>query len=101
MDTTHANELDRSILVKWANPHAVHMLLMRSLIKEVSFSWLAFQGASQLSSLVQILTGFFKKSSVYFQRKHFIGFYHLITTTSPGWAENSWPGWVKKKKKKS
>ena len=43
MDTTHANELDRSILVKWANPHAVHMLLMHSLIKEVSFSWLAFQ----------------------------------------------------------
>ena len=50
MDTTHANELDRSILVKWANPHAVRMLLMHSLIKEVSFSWLAFQGASQGTS---------------------------------------------------
>ena len=49
MDTTHANELDRSILVKWANPHAVHMLLMHSLIKEVSFSWLAFQGASHVT----------------------------------------------------
>ena len=49
MDTTQANELDRSILVKWANPHAVHMLLMHSLIKEVSFSWLAFQGASHVT----------------------------------------------------
>ena len=49
MDTTHANELDRSILMKWANPHAVHMLLMHSLIKEVSFSWLAFQGASHVT----------------------------------------------------
>ena len=49
MDTTHANQLDRSILLKWANPHAVHMLLMHSLIKEVSFSWLAFQGASHVT----------------------------------------------------
>ena len=49
MDTTHANELDRSILVKWANPHAVRMLLMHSLIKEVSFSWLAFQGANHVT----------------------------------------------------
>ena len=54
MDTTHANELHRSILVKWANPHAVHMLLMHSLIKEVSFSWLAFQGASHCSFCITI-----------------------------------------------
>ena len=45
MDTTHANVLDRSILVKWANPHAVpHAKCIEYLGKKIDEInvWLGF-----------------------------------------------------------
>ena len=60
-------------------------------------SWLCF-----LSSLVLILTFFFKKrKKSLFSAKtsdRILPPYHLIATTSPGWAEIFWPGWKNKVK---